>query len=54
MISKAKRLTILLVAMMTVLGTGDTLAAYATAYGNNGDDDSLIGLEDRIREEAAG
>jgi hypothetical protein len=42
MITKTPRLTILMVAMMTVLGTGRPIAAFATTYGvNNGDDDSL-------------
>jgi Ca2+-binding RTX toxin-like protein len=35
MITKTPRLTILMVAMMTVLGTGAPIAALATAYGGN-------------------
>jgi hypothetical protein len=46
MITKTLRLTILMVAMMTVLGTGGPVAAFATAYGGNEDS-----LADRITED---
>ena len=46
------RLLILLtVSMMTVLDTGGPIAAFATTYGYNGDDDSLA---DRIIEDVKG
>jgi Ca2+-binding RTX toxin-like protein len=41
MITKTPRLTILMVAMMTVLGTGGPIAAFATAYGGNNDGDLI-------------
>ncbi len=41
MITKTPRLTILMVAMMIVLGTGGPIAAFATAYGGNNDGDLI-------------
>ena len=58
MITKTPRLTILMVAMMTVLGTaGGPIAAFATAYGGNNDDGSnstSTSLADRITEDVDG